>query len=415
MWLTWRVLAQEQAWPLPRLAEHRNVYWDTDSVRWVKGEPLEADSESWLPATVPATSPVKPAAHRVDFSNGETVLIQPAAAGELPQLSRELHLAVVLDRSRTMAAQAAAVEAALARLGEVTGQGGSLELYLTASAYRGEAPTRTAGTEFDPANILYYGGQNAAELLVQFDQLHEDEPYDAIIVLTDGTGYELGEGELQVPTPAAPVWMVHLDGQFPLGYDDATLEAIQASGGGVVGSIEEALTRLAASLSAQQMPSTTLDIADGYTWLTMPTADVEANFGDSFKPEPLDSGFTALAARRLILAEMERQRAGLSQAATPIVGSTPLATLDQLHAIAIEHSLVSPYSSMIVLVNEAQERRLDQLEAQADRFEREVEAVGETTPNVTGVPEPEEWLLLALAAGMLAWYGYGRLRPKLVA
>jgi putative PEP-CTERM system integral membrane protein len=303
-----------------------------------------------------------------------------------------------------MAAQAATVEAALARLGEVTGQGSSLELYLTASPYRGEAPSRIAWTEFDPTNILYYGGQNAAELLVQFDQLHEGETYDAVIVLTDGTGYELGEGELQVPTPAAPVWMVHLDGQFPLGYDDATLEAIQASGGGVAGSIEEALTRLAVALSARQIPSATLDVADGYTWLTLPTVEVEANFGDSFKPEPLGSDFTALAARRLILAEMERQRAGLSQ----------LATLDQLHAIAIEHSLVSPYSSMIVLVNEAQERRLDELEAQGDRFEREIEAVGETTPefNVTGVPEPEEWLLLALAAGMLAWYGYGRLRPK---
>lgn len=36
--------------------------------------------------------------------------------------------------------------------------------------------------------------------------------------------------------------------------------------------------------------------------------------------------------------------------------------------------------------------------------------MGETMPDpnpvVTGVPEPEEWLLLALAAGMLAWYVY---------
>jgi hypothetical protein len=28
--------------------------------------------------------------------------------------------------------------------------------------------------------------------------------------------------------------------------------------------------------------------------------------------------------------------------------------------------------------------------------------------SVTGVPEPEEWLLIGLAAGMLVWYLYNR-------
>jgi hypothetical protein len=40
--------------------------------------------------------------------------------------------------------------------------------------------------------------------------------------------------------------------------------------------------------------------------------------------------------------------------------------------------------------------------------------VGETVQqdpfSVTGVPEPEEWLLLGLAAGMLSWYVYNRRR-----
>jgi len=84
-----------------------------------------------------------------------------------------------------------------------------------------------------------------------------------------------------------------------------------------------------------------------------------------------------------------------------------LDTLDHLHDIAIENSIVTPYSSMIVLVNEQQERRLDELEEDDDRFMREYEQIGETEENtltVTGVPEPEEWLLLALAAAMLVWY-----------
>jgi len=82
-----------------------------------------------------------------------------------------------------------------------------------------------------------------------------------------------------------------------------------------------------------------------------------------------------------------------------------LETLDYLHAIAVEHSVVTPYSSMIVLVTERQERLLDRLETDGDRFEREHEDVGETEAvSVTGVPEPEEWLLIILAAAMLIWY-----------
>jgi hypothetical protein len=48
------------------------------------------------------------------------------------------------------------------------------------------------------------------------------------------------------------------------------------------------------------------------------------------------------------------------------------------------------------------------MEERDDRFAREYEGIGETEPlspfTVTGVPEPEEWLLMALAAGLLVWY-----------
>jgi hypothetical protein len=71
---------------------------------------------------------------------------------------------------------------------------------------------------------------------------------------------------------------------------------------------------------------------------------------------------------------------------------------------------------MIVLVNEQQRRNLEKLEGQADRFDREFEGSGDTVPqafSVTGVPEPEEWLLLGLAVGLLAWYYRKSLRQKL--
>lgn len=69
---------------------------------------------------------------------------------------------------------------------------------------------------------------------------------------------------------------------------------------------------------------------------------------------------------------------------------------------------------MIVLVNDAQHRLLDDLEDDADRFDREFEGVGETLEpvTVTGVPEPHEWLLLTLAVGMLAWFDRQRQRQS---
>lgn len=119
-------------------------------------------------------------------------------------------------------------------------------------------------------------------------------------------------------------------------------------------------------------------------------------------------GFVAACAaavyllRRLVLAEMQRYRAELSH----------LPTLDRLHALAQECSLVTPYSSMIVLVSETQRSLLERMAQLDDRYQREVEAIGDITPAaqtpLTGVPEPHEWLLLTLAAGLLAYYSYAR-------
>jgi putative PEP-CTERM system integral membrane protein len=303
-----------------------------------------------------------------------------------------------------MVKRAADVRTALEELDMASASGTTVDVYLTSSPYRGETPTQIAFAELEPDSVMYFGGQNAAELLSQFYALSADQRYDAIFVLTDDSGYELGAAEIEVSIPDAPVWMVHLGGDLPLGYDDATLEAIQASGGGVTGDIEETLNRLAIALEAKHGTSSP-DVIDGYAWLAIPTEVVETS--DTIEIHSASHGFAALAARRLILEKMRHQRAALGQ----------LDVLDHLHAIAIEQGIVTPYSSMIVLVNNRQENRLDQLEMYDDRFLREHEEIGETTQqnpfSVTGVPEPEEWLLLALAAAMLLWFARTKVNRNL--
>lgn len=391
MWLTYRVMADEHNWPLPYLAKQFNLFWNSDSVRLVNGQPMNADRRAWLPTTVAAMGLPQAAGHRVDLPNGTSVIAQPAAAENLPQPDGSLSLAVVLDRSRSMVRDDKFVQEALAQL---DAWGENVDVYLTASEFRGEAPSVVPLADVLGQEIVYYGGQNAGDLLLQFEDLYAGQDYDAILVITDGSGFGLSFDGRTPTTPAAPLWMIHVGGQFPLGYDDATLQAIQSSGGGSAATVDDALARQT-FIQTSQVEGVTVDVADGYTWAVMPTETADTLSSALEKHETTD-GFAALAGRRLILAEMQKEQGSLND----------LAVLDGLHAIAVEQGIVTPYSSMIVLVEERQQRMLDNLEDDPDRFEREFEAVGETdqSPMVAGVPEPEEWLLMALAVVMLAWY-----------
>jgi putative PEP-CTERM system integral membrane protein len=417
MWLTWRVFATDGAWPMPQLAERRNVYWDGRSARLLNGADMTTlvsgdrdDNATWLPTTVVAANDTIAQIHRVDYPDGRSVIVQPVVPAELPQPAGDLTLAVVLDRSRSMVGVADQVESALARFAELMASGTRIDVYLTASPYRGEGPAVVDLAGLDVADILYYGGQNSAELLAQYHELHEDQRYDGVFVLTDGTGYALGEGDVTVEPSGAPVWMVHLGG-FPLGYDDPTLEVIQASGGGVTDNLADALTRFAVArvglpgLDDAELLAAAPDVVDGYAWALLDRDAAQEQYSAAVVHQPSEP-FAAFAGRRMILAEMMRNRGDLAV----------LDILDDLHALAIEHSIVTPYSSMIVLVNERQQQLLDELSAQEDRFDREFEDVGETaeTNILTGVPEPEEWLLIFVAAGLLGWYLY-QSRERLLA
>ena len=90
----------------------------------------------------------------------------------------------------------------------------------------------------------------------------------------------------------------------------------------------------------------------------------------------------------------------------------PVEQLDRLHGLARQAHIVTPYSSMLVLVNEQQEKALAAAEQQTNRFERDVERGDEVLqkPNnpfsASMTPEPEEWLLLVvslLVAGTMVW------------
>ncbi len=403
LWLTYTTFAQEDSWPLPQISDQRNVYWDSGTERLINGEPAVVEEDAWLPASVPASQEIVMTTHRYDFPNGMSVTAEPVSYTNLPTNDPDKQFAVVVDRSFSMAEHADAVTETLAELATLTSPNHEIDVYLTASSFRGEDPTRTTLDELAPEGIVYFGGQNAAELLSQFENLRAGDTYDAVLVLTDGSGYELGSSDVELPVPESPIWIVHVESDIPLGYDDETLQAIQASGGGVVPDLDQALARVYLPSGSGNQYS---DIIDGYLWVVLPTeeADLEAGVSPEGINEP---GFEAMAARQYINAEIQSQRGVIDE----------LATLDEFHAFAEAYNIVTPYSSMIVLVNLQQENLLDQMEEGTDRFKREFEELNNTTPAtqvpLTGVPEPEEWLLLSLAAAFLVWYAYRkRLAPQ---
>ena len=122
---------------------------------------MQADPEDWLPPSVPASAPIVPVTHRVDFPSGETVMARPVSRNGLPKLPEDLRLAVVLDRSRSMAGFAEDVNTALGRLEAAAGRQAAVDVYLTASRYRGEAPTRIGLASLEPESIIYFGGQKS--------------------------------------------------------------------------------------------------------------------------------------------------------------------------------------------------------------------------------------------------------------
>jgi putative PEP-CTERM system integral membrane protein len=126
-----------------------------------------------------------------------------------------------------------------------------------------------------------------------------------------------------------------------------------------------------------------LSVVDNYAWFLSQTADPTA--------KQADNGFDAIAARQWVTQ--------VSQSLQP----EQLKELDAVHVLAKRYNLVTPYSSMIVLVNDRQKQDLQNAELGKDRFQREGEDKPQLTPsaNVSATPEPAEWLLLAISIVML--------------
>ncbi|MEL6224409.1 MAG: TIGR02921 family PEP-CTERM protein [Cyanobacteria bacterium J06627_8] len=388
LWLTYKVIKQNDQWILPALNERRNIFWTDNTKRTINGVTQSA-IDDWLPLSIAADGN-EPTTHQVEFSDGY-IIAKPLADTDY-QMPEGKNLAVILDQSYSMTAHRAAVDHSIQWLRENILETNTVDMYLTDTGAR--QAEKVSLESFDLGNSMFYGAMQTRHMLEQYKaaiasdgQSDTTQPYDAILLLTDSGSYELTQDSSPIDL-SAPLWMVHLGG-LQDAYDDATLDTIQNSGGNTADNIETAITRIATQPSLGEGTSL-LNVVDGYGWFLRQTADSSA---------PNASQMAPLAARQWI--------AQVSEAVKP----DQLNQLDAIHQVAKDNSIVTPYSSMIVLVNSQQEQQLKEAENRADRFDREIEDQQLPEPQdaiapVSAVPEPTEWALLI--AGMLVlglWYG----------
>jgi putative PEP-CTERM system integral membrane protein len=388
LWMTYQVMKQDTGWIMPKLNERRNVYWTGSTQRKLNGKVISGNDQ-WLPASIPADK-AQPVAHQFTLPSGGNILAKPFENYTLPQNKR---IALVLDRSYSMNAHRAEVEKTFQWLQAQILPKNQVDLYLTASD---AAPTVSSIKTFDASKATFYGLLEPRQMLEQFQALRKESDYDAVLLITDPGSYELTKDSKTVLSMPAPLWFLHLGG-LQSAYDDATLEAIQSSGGSISTSVQEIMQRIGTQPSLGKDTSL-LSVVDDYAWYLSQAADPTA------KAEP---AFAPIAARQWVTQ--------VSQSIKP----DQLQELDAVHVLAKRYKLVTPYSSMIVLVNEQQKQDLKKAEQGSDRFNREVEDQQLPQPSsaafgeVSAVPEPAEWLLLSIGALLLAWV-YRRQKQQVV-
>jgi putative PEP-CTERM system integral membrane protein len=394
MWMTYKVLSKTNGWPLPQLAERRNVFWNRNTKRTLNGQSIAFKEDAWFQSelTPSASGNIQPQLHEVNLPSGERLNAKPLSDRDY-QLPKGKRFAIVLDGSHSMDRKSA--EIAIGWLRNQVAKDNDLDLYVTASA--GAKPKRID----DPKDLVklpevtFYGLLRPQEILQQFSQLRGDTRYDAVVVLTDEGNYELTDEKATIAKQSAPLWMVHLGKGLPAAYDDATLEAIQSTGGGVSTHVEEVMRRIATQTALQPAVK---NVVDGYAWFLEKVSTVDnVNNTDNPSAKPTtnakEDSFIPLAARQLV-----RELSKSSE-------TKQLSELDAIHALAKRYNIVTPYSSMIVLVNDEQRQALKNAEKQSDRFNRTVEdsqlpqpSANGGLPVVSGVPEPSEWLLIGIVA-----------------
>lgn len=354
---------------LPTLLEKRNVGWSKKTTRQLNGK-IVGKTKNWMPE-FKAVSTSDSSISKVDIPMGSTLVTMTSTPGTVN--SPVGKIAVILDTSYSMSDKRNELTQKVKDLAALQNTGlADIDYYIGSAG--DESMLKTSVLNVD--EIKPYGSLTSRNLFNQFLKIADANNYAAVILLTDQGLYGT-EGSFNAAQFSAPLHFLHVD-KAAAAYDDDILDHIYRSGGGVATSVQSLHQQL--SLNG---PNTR--VVGNRVWKNLAvTTETKSS---------ANLGMESLAARQFILMNS--------------FGKAPnVKTLDELHTLAKEHDIVTPYSSMIVLVNERQKEALKAASESEDRFDREGRSGQESlsspaNPLVSGVPEPHEWLLIILSIVML--------------
>ncbi len=386
LWFSYTTLANQNGeWLMPQLLEKRNVYWDDDTELLINGESVKREKNKWLQELPEKKKGIKRETH-FGLLNDSVIISCEAQEIQFETSVQNRNITVLIDASQSMKAH----EEQLLKTMEQIKKKGFKEVKIVLAT---KTPTLLALDEFDEkylsTNQPFFGSSTMMEMLGNAKN-HLNNT-DLVLLITDQGNYEAADDSLLAFPLKAPLYFLHLDQQPPI-YQDALLEMLQNSQGTVVHNVDDVLTQYSFTHYQKENPET-LTYSDGRLY------KIAQN------DELVESSFNPIAAAKYI----GQQKLG---------DTNRLANLDFLHRMAFTNKIVTQFSSMIVLVNQRQLDALKEAEQREDRFDREVEDGTENTStpsdlfNVSGTPEPHEWLLLLVVFGFMVYHMYGKYMLK---
>ena len=361
MWMEVTVLPERQVdgtwtWPVPTVSERRGVFWNDDTERTVNGAHV-GPTDRWVPEVGPVRGTVEALDVVVADPDGEAGWQVHFTPQWQDVGTTRVHPppVVLVD---TTASMRHVREALVTALDDIPRD----HLYCAYPSAVARCP------DAHPRDWTLAGSAPLPDLLAHLDEVPELSAASGLIFLTDRTTYDTARDGADLSVHMPRLALVHLDG-LPIAYTDTVLDAL-ANNGGAFTSVHAAMRHLAGLPTGG--------------WTRQVTETTAMGVGRS--------SAHAVAASAVVAHEAAGAR-DLSQ----------LASLDRLHRLAVSYDIVTPVSSMIVLVNRAQKERLQQLENGKDRFEREHADDRNLSRGfaLSSAPEPGTWVLMGLAAAGL--------------
>jgi putative PEP-CTERM system integral membrane protein len=381
LWIAYQTIINNQSeWELPTLLERRNVYWDVSTSLTINGKTANRN-ENWLPKLIASENKVNRKSHTAQLSDSLRITLAPKNI-ELTTSFKNQSIAIVIDASYSMQKYQDELKVLLTEFKNKDLNQEKTSVYLInneVQQFKFNQFEQFIGDEAQP----FFGTTTNIEMIEQYSTIAKNESIDAIVLITDKGNYEASSDSIKSILLEAPLFIKHLSNEITPIYNDHFWETIQNSKGNIISDLDDLLMKLQI-----KNDSTIWAYKSGIRY------QIEKDSAKHTFAEGSHLAAKVVIENWMIPTDSNRNN-----------------VLDKIHQIALQQGIVTPFSSMIVLVNDRQKKALEEAEAAEDRFDREVESGNEslTNPpdlmNVNGTPEPHEWVLIILVV-LLLYYRY---------